>query len=217
MNPSILAIIPARKGSKRIPGKNTRSFGGKPLIQWSIDEALKCKRLSKVVVTTDDENILIMKNKYPDVEFIERPVHLAGDEVSGVDPVVHVMEMQKNTFDYILLLQCTSPLRKVEHIDAAIERAFSGNSDHLISVRRSQENLRHMLVYKPHAVQYLSKVIRPEDTWVINGAVYFSKWNIFLKEKSFMSDNTEIFEMDMCSSIDIDTQEDWDKALSYLD
>jgi CMP-N,N'-diacetyllegionaminic acid synthase len=116
---SFLAIIPARGGSKRLPNKNILNLAGKPLIEWSIDAALKSKYIDKVVVSSDDENILkIAKDK---CDIIKRPKELATDTASSIDVIKHVLDNLEKKYDYIVLLQPTSPLRNEKHIDEAIE------------------------------------------------------------------------------------------------
>ena len=92
MKPSVLAVIPARAHSKRIPGKNRKDFLGKPLIHWSIDTALSAQCVSQVTITTDDDKILEYAKQYPHVDFVKRPDELALDSTPGVDPIMHLMQ-----------------------------------------------------------------------------------------------------------------------------
>ena len=119
MNKTFLAIIPARGGSKRLPRKNILDLCGKPLISWSIEAALKSKYISKVVVSSDDEEILNISSNFG-ADIIKRPYELANDTATTFDTVKHTIDNFEN-YDYIVLLQPTSPLRNEKHIDEAIE------------------------------------------------------------------------------------------------
>ena len=110
----VLAIITARGGSKGLPGKNIKMFNGHPLIAWSINRALKCKKIDKVIVSTDDEKIAAISREYrAEVPFM-RPAHLSSDSASSLDVVLHALdalEANGETYDAVVLLQPTSPLR----------------------------------------------------------------------------------------------------------
>ena len=118
-NKTFLSIIPARGGSKRLPRKNVLDLCGKPLISWTIEAALYSKYLDEVVVTSDDNEILGIANNMK-VRSIERPSHLASDTASTFDAVKHTID-NIDSYEYIVLLQPTSPLRNATHIDKAIE------------------------------------------------------------------------------------------------
>ncbi len=139
MMQNIIAIIPARGGSKRLPCKNIRDLCGKPLIAWTIEQAKNSKFIDKVVVSTDDEEIAAISREYGvDVPFL-RPKELATDESPSIDLIKHALDFFKKkgeTYDIIILLEPTSPLRKKNDIDAAInlflERYYY--SDSLVSL-----------------------------------------------------------------------------------
>lgn len=121
---TILAVIPARGGSKRVPRKNLREFRGKPLIQWAIDASWESKYIDARVVSTDDEEIFrisLALNGAP----LQRPADLATDTASSEDVLRHVLGCVP--LDWVVLLQPTSPLRTTEDIDACIERAQMGD------------------------------------------------------------------------------------------
>jgi CMP-N,N'-diacetyllegionaminic acid synthase len=205
----VWAIIPVRKNSKRLPGKNIKDFHGKPLVCWTIESALNSKYISKVTVSTDDENILALKEKYPGVEFIERPEFLAQDQTASIEPVVHAMALQKEIYDYALLLQATSPLRSAAHIDKAIALAKEKKTDRLVSVKKLTDNLGHIVTEKNGATGLLSIQLPGTNLQVLNGAIYLTKWNELLSSRSFFDAATYFYEMDVLSSVDIDTPEDW--------
>ena len=113
-----LAVILARGKSKRLPGKNLKKINGKPLIAYTILSALNCKYLDEIIVSSDDKKILKVSKKYG-ANILKRPKHLATDKAKTSDTLIHVI--QKNlTFDYVILLQPTSPLRNENHIHDAI-------------------------------------------------------------------------------------------------
>lgn len=127
----IVAIIPARGGSKRLPNKNIMNLCGKPLIVYSIESALNSKLVNKTIVSTDDNNIARISRQYG-ADVIKRPDELAKDSSPTIDAVVHALtqlESQGESFDIVVLLEPTSPLRKVDDIDNAIG-VFIKNYDH---------------------------------------------------------------------------------------
>ena len=124
---TILGIIPARGGSRGLPGKNVREISGKPLIAWSIESAASSKYLDRVIVTTDDNEIAgIAERSGAEVPFI-RPENLAGDKTPMLDVVVHAVDFFKAkeiTFDYVALLEPTSPLRKPAYQISMVPELF---------------------------------------------------------------------------------------------
>jgi N-acylneuraminate cytidylyltransferase len=219
---SIIAIIPARGGSKRLPHKNKKELAGKPLIAWTIEEALKSEFISKVVVSTDDIEISEISKKYgAEVPFI-RPDHLSSDEASSVDVVKHVIDYYKATserfFDYILLLQPTSPCRDVADIDGAIEMMVEIEADCIISVCEAEHSplwsntLPEDLSLKDFEKEEL-KDLRSQDLpkfYRLNGAIYLVNTNRFLLEDSFsIQHNSFAYIMAQDKSIDIDTEIDF--------
>lgn len=114
---TVLGVIPARKDSKRFPGKNRSLFRGKPLFQWTVEEALKSEYLDQITLTTDDPLLLEMSHEFP-INRIGRPVNLSTDEASTEDVLKWVLTI--HSFDIVVLLQPTSPLRTVEDIDTCI-------------------------------------------------------------------------------------------------
>ena len=136
---TFLAVVPARGGSKRLPNKNIKELGGLPLVSWSIDAAKQSRYVDSVVVTSDDLSILSIATK-ENVNVIKRPTHLAGDKSKTVDVLLHALEKTPDSFDYLILLQPTSPLRKAEHIDQAIEMMFEIGAESVVSVCESEHS-----------------------------------------------------------------------------
>ena len=142
---NILAVIPARGGSSGIPRKNVRMFAGKPLIAHTIDAAKRAPSVSRIIVSTDDEEIArVSKECGADVPFL-RPAELATSTSKVVDAVVHLLEKLKADENYapahILLLQPTSPLRTSDDIEKAIKLFFDSEADSLVSVVRTENVL----------------------------------------------------------------------------
>ena len=134
---TILGLIPARGGSKGLPRKNIRPLLGKPLIAWTIEQALASEYLDRVVVSTDDEKIAEISRKYGAKVPFMRPKESAADEARRIDVVLHAidwMEKNDNSYDLIMLLQPTSPLRTSEDIDKAIKLFISKKADSLFLI-----------------------------------------------------------------------------------
>lgn len=216
MKPNVLAVIPARANSKRIPGKNKKLFLGKPLIGWSIDAALEADCVTDVVVTTDDDSILAFAKDYPTVKFMKRPPELALDSTPGIDPVLHLMTQLEKKYDYLVLLQPTSPLRSSQHVDQAFQMLLKSAKKQLVSVKKIVDPVGHIVFKSNDKVQFLKKAVtgipEDQDLKVLNGAIYFSDWKTLLAEKTFLGRDVELFEMDELVSVDIDYPEDWARA-----
>jgi len=213
---TFLAIIPARGGSKRLPHKNILELAGKPLIFWSIDSGLKSKYIDKVVVSSDDNEILSISKKYG-AEIIKRPDYLANDTAKTFDAIKHTIEnIQK--YDYIVLLQPTSPLRNESHIDEAIELLELKKTDAIVSVCEMEHSplWSNTLPQDDNMNSFLKDEVlnkRSQDLekyYRINGAIYICKTEKLLSEESFfLKDNIFAYKMDRLDSIDIDEEIDF--------
>jgi len=218
-NKTFLAIIPARGGSKRLPRKNILDLNGKPLISYSIEEALKSKYIDKVVVSSDDDEILEVSLKSGAV-VLKRPNFLATDRSSTFDAIEHAISKNK-AYDYIVLLQPTSPLRMVSHIDEAIEKLESKDADAIVSVCEVEHSPLWMNTIPDNGNMDLFikediKNIRSQDLktfFRLNGAIYICKKDRLLKEKTFFfKNNIFSYEMEWKYSVDIDTFYDFKLA-----
>jgi len=217
---TFLAIIPARGGSKRLPNKNILDLAGKPLIAWSIEAGLGSKYIDKVVVTSDSEEILDISKNFG-AEIIKRPDELANDTATTFDAIAHAIESIDEKYDYIVLLQPTSPLRNAKHIDEAIELLEVKNADSVVSVCQMEHSplwantLDESLSMKNFLrEEILNKRSQDLETYYrLNGAIYICKTDKLLKEKSFfLKDNIFAYVMDRESSIDIDEEIDFKLA-----
>jgi len=213
----ILGIIPARGGSKGIHKKNIVHLSGKPLISYTIEAAQKSKLLTKVIVSTDDQQIAdIAKDCGCEVPFI-RPDILAGDTVLTFPVLVHAIEyLQRSnneTYDSILLLQPTSPFRSAEDIDNAIN-LLNDEVDCVISVSNVGGNhpLRMKKIVGGYLVNYSDhnyEDMRPRQSlpeiFIRNGSIYLSKMESFIKNEGFYSPLTKPYVMSCERSVNIDT------------
>tara|TARA_B110000971_G_scaffold142216_1_gene145382 strand:- start:1931 stop:2620 length:690 start_codon:yes stop_codon:yes gene_type:complete len=218
-----LAVILARGGSKRLPRKNLRKLNGKPLIAHSILSSLKCQYLDEIIVSSDDKEILKVSQKYG-AKIIKRPKYLASDKAKTFYAVKHVVENSSN-FDYVVLLQPTSPFRNEKHIHDAINLLEKKNADAIVSVCKTEHNpLWSNILPKNFSMKgFLKNNIlnkRSQDLknyYRLNGAIYICKINSFLKEKSFfLQKKIYAFEMPQEDSIDIDTEFDFKMAMNYI-
>jgi CMP-N,N'-diacetyllegionaminic acid synthase len=211
---STIALIPARGGSKGLPGKNIIPLAGKPLIAHSIDAARSCAGIERVVVTTDDKAIAAVAREYG-AEVVMRPAELATDTASTFDAVVHALN-QLPPVETLVLLQPTSPLRTAAHLNAALSAYNAANAPALISVCREEHHPYKSFVLDAAGVlsplydrESLSKPRQQlPDVYRQNGAIYIIRTDILLREKHFFVDGTLPFIMDANVSVDVDTAND---------
>lgn len=220
---NILGIIPARCGSKGIPGKNIIDVCGKPLIAYSINignELVTQGALSRCIVSTDCNEIANVATEYDaDVPFI-RPECLATDESKSIDFMLHSLEWMKKRdeiYDAVMLLQPTSPMRDVVDIIKAVNDFKSGNSNSLISCY-NEEYINDLVMYKENGAGYLiphnddhNKGVRRQEhgaTYIRNGAVYITRTSYLYRHKRIICDQPMLLEMTKKSSIDVDTMDD---------
>jgi len=216
---TILAIIPGRGGSKGIPRKNIKLLAEKPLIAWTIEDAKKSKYIDRLILSSEDEEIIRVAKEYGcEVPFI-RPKELALDDTPGIEPVIHAINTLPEKYDYVCLLQPTSPLRKVEDIDGCIEKCIKNNSDSCVSVSEVDQHPYWMYKIDENEILeplFLDKIIyRRQDLpkiYALNGSVYIATVNQILEKKVFITKNTLGIKMDKKKSIDIDDELDFKLA-----
>jgi CMP-N-acetylneuraminic acid synthetase len=224
----ILGLIPARGGSKGIPGKNIKLLGGNPLIQYTFETAKNSKLLNKIILSSDDENIIeIAKQINLEVPF-KRPDHLAEDSSSSLEVVQHALNYylkQGIQFDAVCLLQATTPLRKPELIDECILKFKDGDFDSLVSVREVPK------AYNPHWVfeeKQGALIIATGEKEIISrrqdlpkayhrdGAIYLTKTEVILNENSLFGKKIGFIDTTASPYANIDIPEDWKKAEEIL-
>lgn len=183
----IIAIVPARIGSKRLKLKNIKNFKGKPLFLKTMEDAKKSSFIDKIYLSTDSKRINnIAKRNGFNTEKL-RKKKLSQSDSKTTDVILDIFKRLKKSYDYFILLQPTSPLRNVQDIDSTIKIVIKKKLKSLVSINSSTKK--------------------------INGAIYIQNINYFLKRKKFCYKNTYNFKMSKKRSIDIDTLEDFKKIL----
>jgi CMP-N,N'-diacetyllegionaminic acid synthase len=222
----VLILIPARGGSKGIPGKNIKQLAGKPLIYYSLDIAKaflnKTNVDSEICISTDDINIQKVVNDYGITTPFIRPESLSTDTSTTVDVISHALDYYKNlniAFNYIILLQPTSPFRRLIDLLRSWNLIQENTeTDAVISVFDSGANPYYNMVELNNGFikksKHLAEITRRQDgpkVYQLNGAIYILKVDSFLSTKSIMSmDKIKMIEMPSIHSIDIDYQSEWD-------
>jgi len=200
---NILAIIPARGGSKGLPGKNIKPIFGKPLIGWTIEQARKSKYITEIFVSTDSQEIADIAETFGVTVPELRPTELASDTSTSASFVIYTIEKLRKEgkeFDYFLLLEPTSPLRKNEDIDSAIELAFA-NPERNSVVSLGEIHMEHPMIAKkidengnvmPFIEQKTILTHRQETdkAYFPYGVVYLVKTNHFMKTKKFYEESS---------------------------
>jgi len=213
----IVSIIPARGGSKGLPGKNIIDLAGKPLIAWTIEVSLKSKYITNTITSSDDDKILEIAKRFGSETF-RRPAELSLDTTPSEPVIEHVLKNIENIeeYDYLVLLQSTSPLRDEKDIDKAIELLIEKKASALISTKEVDNKI--LKAFKNDESGYLEGIVNNEypfmrrqdlpKTFMPNGAIYIVNIKEFLKTKRLFTNKTISFEMSEEKSFDIDTKED---------
>jgi len=225
MTKRVLAIIPARGGSKGLPRKNIISLAGKPLIAWTIEASLRSKYITKTIVSSDDDEIKSVSFDYG-AEVIDRPVNLATDEASSESVIKHAVDYLKcngEEFDIIILLQPTSPLRTTEHIDNAFKMMFDSQAESVISVCDFDNKVLKTFLNDHNG--YLTGIVNDEypfmrrqdlpKVYMPNGAIYIIWTSSFFKNRSLLTVKTLGFIMAKGVSADVDSWSDLDEIEKY--
>lgn len=208
----VLAIIPARGGSKGLHRKNIRLMAGKPLIAWTMEEARKSFYIDRLIVSSDSEEIINAAKKYGVEAPFVRPSELAGDASKSIDVVKHGLEYFGSEFDVVIVLQPTSPLRTHKDIDGAFELMIKKGARAVVSVCETEHpvqwtgtlnedlNMRDFLdpAFKNLSRQELRKTYR------LNGAIYIAERDYLYLTGGFIGEGTYAFIMEKKNSVDID-------------
>ena len=218
---NIVGIIPARGGSKRLPGKNIKLLAGKPLVAYTIEAGLKSKLINRVIVSTEDPKIAEISKSFGAEVFI-RPAELAQDTTKTPPVLIHVVEeLEKEGYypDIVVLLQCTSPLRDEKIIDEALQKLINSDNDSVFTGTKIGKTMpkwkrdysgKMVALYDYHFRPRYQEPELMEDMFAENGAFYAIKIDAFKKYRDFIGENAEIFETP--KQIDIDTPEDFEKV-----
>lgn len=214
----ILCVICARQGSKGLKNKNLLDFFGKPLIKHTLDQALKIKKIHGIVVSTDSKKISnIVGQKY---SWFLRSRKLSGDRISKIKVIIDALlkseKKHKTSYDTVLDLDVTSPLRLTTDIYKSIQLFKKKNYDNLFSVTYASKNPYFNMVEKKKNKIFLSKKNKittsrqmAPTVYEMNAAIYIWKKNILLKDKKLFGNNTGLYIMPKNRSIDIDTKLDY--------
>jgi CMP-N-acetylneuraminic acid synthetase len=222
----ILSIIPARAGSKGLPGKNIMDLAGNPLISYTIEASLKSKFITKTIVSSDSDEILEIAKKYGS-DILKRPHELAQDTTASEPVISHVLENIENIeeYEYIVLLQPTSPLRDENDIDKAFNELFQEKATSLISTVAIDNKILKAFMHDENG--FLKGVsnnsfpfMRRQDlpsVFLPNGAIYICDIKEFQTTKKLFTEKTISYLMSDKSSIDVDTLEDLIKIKKLIE
>lgn len=224
----ILAIVPARGGSKRLPGKNIKVLGDRPLIAWTIEAAQQSGVVADVVISTDDQAIADVALKFAGNVPGMRPAHLATDTASSFDVVVQVLDEYESTHgavDGVMLLQPTSPFRSPESIRRAVALFRQDVSRAVVSVAAASSHPAWCFKLDGNSMtpflgwESLSKRSQDlEPAYTLDGSIYLLAPGVLREQKRFVGPGTvPLVITDSHESLDIDTPQDWDVAVRMLE
>lgn len=217
----MIAIIPARGGSKGLPGKNIKPLNGKPLIAYAVEAALKAKHIDRVIISTDDEEIARVAVQYGAELPFMRPAELASDTALAVDNYIYTigkLEQESGTIiDAFVVLQPTSPLRIAEDIDGAVELFEKKKADSVISYTQEAHPIswHKYLDEEGHFIDILDANIKNRQdnrvSYFPNGAVYVFRTSM-IRERKYYTEKSYAYIMPRSRSVDIDFIEDFEYA-----
>ena len=216
----VLAIIPARGGSKRLPGKNLLELSGKPLIEWTLEAAVNSKYVDNVIVSTEDAEITEAVRLHGKYLIHDRPKELATDTAriaQVVESLIKSMQQKNQSYGYLLILPPTTPFRTSTHIDASVELLMEKNADSIVSVCDVGFPVEWTGVIGDDCLMddFIKDIgnvqsQKCEKRKRLNGAIYLLKTSRFLVETTLLlSSRVFSFEMSRMHSIDIDDEEDF--------
>lgn len=224
----VLAVITARGNSKRLPRKNLKNLLGKPLIAYTIESALKSKILTKVILSSDDDEIMKTARQYGAEVPFKRPDKLARDDTPSIDVIIHAVTFLEDKEDYspdiVVILQPTSPLRTAEDIDNALQKHIETGADSVTSVVKANhwhplqaKKIENDILYDYYLKE--NEGTRHQDlpsVYFRNGAFYSVKRDVLINEHSLYGKTTRPYIMPVEKSIDIDTEVDFRMAESLM-
>jgi N-acylneuraminate cytidylyltransferase/CMP-N,N'-diacetyllegionaminic acid synthase len=219
-NKKILCVIPARSGSKGLPGKNIKRLLGKPLIAYSIEQAKKSRYIDKIIVSTDSRKISKIAQLYgAEIPFI-RPKRLATDKAGTIDVLLHAIDWMENRerydFDILVLLHANTPLRDTKDIDKSIELLFLKKADNIFSVAEAHRNPYFNMVEigsnnKPRTIKkgnFTARQLAPK-VYDMNSSIYVWRKDALKKKKGIFLQKTRVYVMPKNRSVDIDDHLDF--------
>ena len=205
----ILVIIPARAGSKRIKGKNTKPFNGIPLIEYSIKYAQRYIG-GDIIISTDDKQIGSIAEQY-NVPILWRNESLTQDQTPTTDVIKDVIERVEKSYDFVVLLQPTNPLRPKKMFKEAIKLLEEKKSDSLITVSLSEHKLGKInhSTFKPYNYEFGQRTQDLEPLYFENGLLYLCSFELAKSGKLISENPTAMIVEHPFASVDIDTELDW--------
>jgi CMP-N-acetylneuraminic acid synthetase len=207
----VLAIVPARAGSKRLPGKNLLPVAGKPMIAWTLEAAMQSESIVDVLVTSDDDAVLAIARAMGVRHVVSRPAALAADDTTSAAVVSHALAHCAEAglaYETLCLLQPTSPLRTAADIDGAVS-LHRASGKPVVSVCETDHPLAWCVDVDTHGTIHRIETPLPSRAWRLNGAVYVIGVAAFLARPEFMPPGTLAYEMDRARSVDVDTLLDY--------
>jgi len=202
-----VAIVPARAGSLRLPGKNMRALGGKPMITWTIEAALACTSIDAVLVTSDDDAVLSLAQSLGVHHVVRRHAALATDAATSADVVLNALEACASNHASFCLLQPTSPLRTSDDIAGAL-LLHRARGRPVVSACRTAKPLSWCVDIADDDTLQCIDAAFPEPAYVLNGAIYASGVDAFRADPRFTPPGTLVFRMPRDHSVDVDELQD---------
>lgn len=204
----VLGLVPARAGSQGLPGKNTRILAGRPMVAWTLEACRESTLLDQVVVSTDDEAVAEVAVSLGFPPPFRRPAALSGPKASVIDAIEHALEQIGGHWDYVVLLQPTSPLRLGADIDGAVRLCHDTGASAVIGV---SPVLKPQTFYGRLTADGILRAdeARPDEPVVINGAVYVGRPEVLLKTRTFQGTGTRGWTMPPERGWDVDTAFDF--------
>ncbi len=221
----LLCIIPARRDSKGIPGKNWKLLNEKPLISYSIELALQCKKIDTICVTTNSDEVIQISENLGVKPPFKRPELLALDTTSSYDVLIHALDFYENNhihFDAILLLQPTSPFRELNFVNEAIDLFQKSDCEMVVSVNETSFNPYYNLYNESNGFLHRSiksNFTRRQDcppTYLVNGSIYVISVAALKQKQLHEMEKVIKYVIPEAYGLDLDTLEDWKKAEEFL-
>ena len=215
-NKTFLGIIVARENSKRLKKKNLKLLLGKPLVYYTIKAAKKSLFLDRVILSSESKNILKIAKKFSCETPFARPKYLSNDNVGATEVAYHAIKKVKKNYDFLVLLQPTSPLRNANDIDKAIIKTVNKKALCLLSVYRSKIQQKFPININKNLISKVRINSKKNNNYYLNGAIYIANVNYFIKKKSFYSKKSIPFFMLKKRSVDVDDIKEFNQAKKYL-
>lgn len=225
-NKRFLAVIPARSGSKGLVDKNIKMLQGKPMMAYSIEAAKESCVFQRIIVSTDSEKYAAIAKEYGGEVPWLRVESLSHDTAKSVDVVLNILdqlEQEGEEFDYLILLQPTSPLREGKHIQEAVDLLLEKNVDSVVSFTPcdhppewtcKESQLGDLALFQTELFKTPRQLM--ETSYQLNGSIYISKITVFREENSFFAGKSMAYVMDRDVSLDVDSEEDFKLVEYYL-